>query len=71
MIGAFFMATDPVTSPLTKQGRWVFGLGAGVIVVIIRNWGGYPEGVMFSILLMNAFTPLLDRYIKPKIFGGR
>ncbi|GAI22973.1 unnamed protein product, partial [marine sediment metagenome] len=48
------MATDPVTTPLAKQGRWLFGLGAGAIVVIIRNWGGYAEGVMFSILLMNA-----------------
>jgi len=71
MIGVFFMATDPVTTPLAKQGRWLFGLGAGVIVVIIRNWGGYAEGVMFSILLMNAFTPLLDRYIKPRVLGGR
>ena len=71
MLGAFFMATDPVTSPLSKQGRWIFGLGAGIIVVIIRRWGGYPEGVMFSILLMNALTPLLDRYIKPRRFGGR
>ena len=70
MIGALFMATDPVTTPLAKQSRWIFGLGAGIIVVIIRNWGGYSEGVMFSILLMNAFTPLLDRYIKPKVFGG-
>ncbi len=71
MIGVFFMATDPVTTPLAKQGRWLFGLGAGVIVVIIRNWGGYAEGVMFSILLMNAFTPLLDRYIKPRVLGGK
>jgi electron transport complex protein RnfD len=71
MFGVFFMATDPVTTPLAKQGRWIFGLGAGVIVVIIRNWGGYAEGVMFSILLMNAFTPLLDRYIKPRVLGGR
>ncbi len=71
MIGVFFMATDPVTTPLAKQGRWLFGLGAGAIVVIIRNWGGYAEGVMFSILLMNAFTPLLDRYIKPRVLGGR
>lgn len=71
MIGVFFMATDPVTTPLAKQGRWLFGLAAGVIVVIIRNWGGYAEGVMFSILLMNAFTPLLDRYIKPRVLGGR
>lgn len=71
MLGVFFMATDPVTTPLAKQGRWLFGLAAGVIVVIIRNWGGYAEGVMFSILLMNAFTPLLDRYIKPRVLGGR
>ena len=71
MIGVFFMATDPVTTPLAKQGRWLFGLSAGAIVVIIRNWGGYAEGVMFSILLMNAFTPLLDRYIKPRVLGGR
>lgn len=65
------MATDPVTTPLAKQGRWIFGLGAGVMVVIIRNWGGSAEGVMFSIILMNAFTPLLDRYIKPRVLGGR
>lgn len=71
MIGVFFMATDPVTTPLAKQGRWIFGLGAGVMVVIIRNWGGSAEGVMFSIILMNAFTPLLDRYIKPRVLGGR
>jgi len=71
ILGVFFMATDPVTTPLAKQSRWIFGLGAGVIVVIIRNWGGYAEGVMFSILLMNALTPLLDRYIKPKVLGGR
>ena len=71
MLGAFFMATDPVTTPVTKLGRWIFGLGAGIVVVVIRNWGGYPEGVMFSILLMNAFTPLLDRYIKPKVFGSK
>ncbi len=71
VLGAFFMATDPVTTPVNKLGRWIFGLGAGVVVVVIRNWGGYPEGVMFSILLMNAFTPLLDRYIKPKVFGSK
>ncbi|MFQ6065973.1 MAG: RnfABCDGE type electron transport complex subunit D [bacterium] len=71
MLGAFFMATDPVTTPVSKLGRWIFGLGAGIVVVVIRNWGGYPEGVMFSILLMNAFTPLLDRYIKPKVFGSK
>jgi electron transport complex protein RnfD len=71
MLGAFFMATDPVTTPVSKLGRIIFGAGAGAVVVVIRLWGGYPEGVMFSILLMNGITPLLDRYIKPKILGGR
>jgi len=70
MIGAFFMATDPVTTPISKKGRWIFGIGSGFLVIIIRNWGGYPEGEMFSILLMNALTPLLDRYIKPTVLGG-
>lgn len=70
IIGAFFMATDPVTTPISKLGRIIFGVGAGVIVMVIRLWGGYPEGVMFSILFMNAITPLLNRYIKPRSFGG-
>lgn len=70
LLGAFFMATDPVTSPVTKRGRWIFGIGAGVLVVVIRIWGGYPEGVMYSILLMNAATPLLNRYTVPVQFGG-
>ena len=69
MLGAFFMATDPVTTPVTKPGRWIFGIGAGVIVVIIRLFGGYPEGVCYSILLMNAATPLLDRYAIGRRFG--
>lgn len=69
MLGALFMATDPVTSPVTKKGRWIFGLGAGILVIIIRIWGGLPEGVMYSILLMNAVTPLINRYTKPKPFG--
>jgi len=71
MLGAFFMATDPVTTPISKKGRIIFGTGAGVLVMVIRLWGGYPEGVMFSIIFMNAITPLLNRYIKPKILGGR
>jgi len=71
MLGAFFMATDPVTTPISKRGRMIFGIGAGVLVMVIRLWGGYPEGVMFSIIFMNAITPLLNRYIKPKILGGR
>ncbi len=69
ILGAFFMATDMVTSPLTKKGGVVFGIGAGVITCLIRLLGGYPEGVCYSILLMNAVTPLIDRYIKPRRFG--
>jgi len=71
LLGAFFMATDPVTTPLSAKGRIIFGVGAGVLVMVIRLWGGYPEGVMFSILFMNAVTPLLNRYLKPKVLGGR
>jgi len=71
MIGALFMATDPVTTPISKKGRYIFGIGAGLLVIIIRNWGGLPEGVMYSILLMNAFTPLINRYTTPVQFGGR
>ena len=69
MLGAFFMATDMVTSPLTKKGGVIFGIGAGVITCVIRLKGGYPEGVCYSILLMNAFTPLIDRYVRPHRFG--
>lgn len=69
MLGAFFMATDWVTSPVTKKGRWIFGIGCGVITIIIRIWGGYPEGVSYSILLMNVFTPVIDRLTKERIFG--
>ncbi len=70
MIGAIYMATDPTTSPITKGGRWIFGAGVGVITVVIRIWGGYPEGVMYSILLMNAFRPLIDRFTTPTPLGG-
>ncbi len=69
IIGAFFMATDPVTSPITKKGRWVFGIGCGIVTMVIRLWGGLPEGVMYSILLMNALTPLINRFTKPKRYG--
>jgi electron transport complex protein RnfD len=69
-IGAFFMATDYVTSPVTKNGMLIFGAGCGVITVLIRLWGAYPEGVSFAILLMNATTPLIDRYTRPKVFGA-
>ena len=70
MLGAFYMATDMVTTPVTFRGRLIFGAGCGIITVVIRLWGGYPEGVSYSILLMNLTTPLLDRYTKPKVFGG-
>ena len=69
MLGAFFMATDMVTTPLSRLGKMIFGIGAGFFTVLIRLYGGYPEGVSFSILLMNAFTPLINRFTVPKIYG--
>jgi electron transport complex protein RnfD len=69
ILGAFFMATDYVTSPMTGKGMLIFGAGCGLITMIIRLWGGYPEGVSFAILLMNSATPLIDRYTAPKRFG--
>ncbi len=69
LIGAFFMATDYVTAPITKNGRIVFGIGCGVLTMLIRLFGSYPEGVMFAILLMNSVSPLIDRFTKPKPFG--
>lgn len=71
VIGAFFMTTDMVTIPITKKGQLVFAFGAGVITTIIRLQGGYPEGVCYSILLMNALTPLIDRFTKPTKFGSK
>jgi electron transport complex protein RnfD len=70
-LGAFFMATDMVTSPLTAKGQAIFAFGAGVLVVMIRRFGGYPEGVCYSILLMNMITPLIDRYTLPRKFGKK
>jgi len=69
MLGACFMATDMVTSPMTGKGMIIFGMGIGLITIIIRLFGGYPEGVSFAILLMNAGCPLIDKYTKPKAFG--
>jgi len=69
VLGAFFMATDMVTSPVTKKGMVIFGVGCGVLTMVIRKWGGYPEGVSFAILLMNAVTPLINRAVKPRVFG--
>lgn len=70
MLGAFFMATDMVTSPITNTGKVIFAVGCGVITVVIRLWGGYPEGVSFAILIMNAFVPLINRATKPTKFGA-
>lgn len=69
IIGAFFMITDYVTTPITRKGQIIFALGGGLLVWLIRTFGGYPEGVCYSILLMNCFTPLIDRFIKPKRYG--
>lgn len=69
MLGAFFIATDMVTSPASPAGKLLFGVGCGVLTYVIRNWAGFPEGVAFAVLFMNAFTPLIDRYLKPRIFG--
>jgi electron transport complex protein RnfD len=69
MIGAWYMATDMVTSPVTNMGAWVFGIGIGVLVVLIRIWGGLPEGVMYAILFMNALVPFINRWTRPRVFG--
>ena len=69
VLGACFMATDYVTSPMTAKGQLVYGVCIGFLTVIIRNWGAYPEGMSFAILIMNAFTPLINTYCKPKRFG--
>jgi len=70
VLGAFYMATDMVTTPVSTRGMLVFGVGCGVLTVLIRLFGGYPEGVSFAILLMNAATPLIDRYLRPRTFGA-
>ena len=69
MLGAVFMATDYVTSPMCGRGQLIYGVSIGLLTVIIRNWGAYPEGMSFAILIMNAFTPLINYYVKPKRFG--
>ena len=71
ILGVFFMATDMVSTPITYRGMLVFGVGAGLLTAIIRIWGAYPEGVAFAILIMNAFTPLINRAFKPKRFGEK
>ncbi|MBQ8467215.1 MAG: RnfABCDGE type electron transport complex subunit D [Prevotella sp.] len=69
LLGAIFMATDYVTSPMTPKGQLIYGVCIGLLTIIIRNWGSYPEGMSFAILIMNAFTPLINTYVKPRRFG--
>src|SRR5690554_731388 len=68
LFGAVFMATDMVTSPVTPRGRWIFGFGVGFVIMLIRTWGSLPEGVTYAILLMNAVTPLINRWTRPRIY---
>jgi len=70
MLGAIFMATDYVTSPMTPKGQLVYGIAIGVLTVIIRTFGAYPEGMSFAILIMNAFTPMINMYCKPQRYGA-
>lgn len=70
MLGAFFMATDYASSPITIKGQYIYAFGIGVLTAVIRFYGGYPEGVSYSILIMNVAAPLIDRYMKPRVFGG-
>jgi electron transport complex protein RnfD len=69
MLGAFFIATDPVSGATTPRGKLIFGLGAGFLTIVIRTWGGYPDGVAFAILLMNLCVPLIDQYTQPRVYG--
>ena len=69
MLGAFFMLTDYTTSPMTKKGQVIYAVVAGIITTVIRLYGGYPEGVSYSILFVNVMTPLIDKYTRPRVFG--
>jgi electron transport complex protein RnfD len=71
MLGAFFIATDPVSASTTNWGRLIYGAGIGLLTYSIRTWGGYPDGLAFAVLLMNAAVPLIDRYTRPRIYGRR
>ncbi len=71
MLGALYMATDYTTSPLTRKGQLIYGVGCGLLTMLIRRWGGYPEGVSFAILLMNAVTPLINQYTRPGVYGHK
>jgi electron transport complex protein RnfD len=70
MLGAFFIATDPVSGATTPRGKLMFGFGAGLLTIIIRTWGGFPDGVAFAILLMNLCVPLIDAWTQPTVYGG-
>jgi len=69
MLCAFFIATDPITASTTPRGRWIYGIGIGALVYIIRTWGGYPDGIAFAVVLMNMAAPLIDYYTQPKVYG--
>ena len=71
MLGAFFIATEPVSAAGTIRGRLIYGAGIGLLVYALRTWGGYPDGVAFSVLLMNGAVPLINRYTRPRIYGQR
>lgn len=70
MLGAFFIATDPVTAAASNKGRLIYGAGIGILIYIIRTWGGYPDAIAFSVLLMNMAVPMIDYYTKPRVFGS-
>jgi electron transport complex protein RnfD len=69
MLGAFFIATDPVTAPASPRAQIVYGISIGILIVLIRAWGGFPDGVAFAVLIMNMFAPLLDKLLRPRVFG--
>jgi electron transport complex protein RnfD len=71
MLGAFFIATDPVSAATTNNGRIYYGILIGLLVYLIRNWGGYPDGVAFAVLLANMCVPLIDYYTQPKVYGAK
>jgi electron transport complex protein RnfD len=71
MLGAIYMATDYVTSPMSIRGMFIYSIGIGVITILIRVFGAYPEGISFAILILNAFVPLINKYVKPKRFGEK
>jgi electron transport complex protein RnfD len=71
LLGAFFIATDPVSAAATVRGRLIYGAAIGVLTYAIRTWGGYPDGIAFAVLLMNGAVPLIDRYTRPRVFGQR